>query len=138
MLHAAPKQSMMDEQTIELIAQRVISAIRDDLEAIAAELSTSPQATEQLTVGQVARRMGVARSTAYAHWREWGGYKLGTGDKAPIRFDAATLAAVRQKPEPHSPPAVQRTSLRAGERRARRRDLLIDAPRLDRASDRLA
>lgn len=85
------EQRVIDERTIELIAQRVIAAIRDDLDAIAAELSSSRQATEQLTVGQIAERLGVARSTVYAHWREWGGYKLGTGDKAPIRFDGTAL-----------------------------------------------
>jgi hypothetical protein len=40
MLQAATEESVMDEQTIELIAQRVIAAIRADLDAIAAELST--------------------------------------------------------------------------------------------------
>jgi hypothetical protein len=88
MLGAALEQSAMDEKTIERIAQRVIAAIRDDLEVIASSLSTSPQAAEQLTVGQVARQLGVARSTVYAHWREWGGYKLGTGEKAPTENDA--------------------------------------------------
>jgi transposase-like protein len=129
-------EGMIDERTIELIAQRVIIAIRADMEAITNGLST-PTTTEQLTVGQVARQLGVARSTVYAHWREWGGYKLGTGDKAPIRFDISTLAAVRQTSEPHSSPAIQSTSLRTRKRGARRRDLLTDAPRLDRASDRL-
>ena len=56
----------MDEQTIELIAHRVIAAIREDLDAIAHGAS-APVATEQLTVGQVARQLGVARSTVYAH-----------------------------------------------------------------------
>jgi transposase-like protein len=132
----ADLEGMMDERTIELIAQRVITAIRADMEAITTGLST-PTTTEQLTVDQVARQLGVARSTVYAHWREWGGYKLGAGDKAPIRFDNATLAGVRQTFEPHSPTTIQPTSLRTRKRRARRRDLLTDAPRLDRASDRL-
>ena len=62
MLRTSSDQRAVDEQTIELIAQRVVAAIRDDLDAIAAELSISPQATERLTVGQVAERLGVARS----------------------------------------------------------------------------
>ena len=51
--------AVVNDQTIELIAKRVIEALRDDLEAIAAELTTPTSPGEQLTVGQVARRLGV-------------------------------------------------------------------------------
>jgi transposase-like protein len=136
MLKSIQEPSVLDEQTIELIAQRVIAAIRDDLEEIAAELSTSPQATEQLTVGQVARRLGVARSTVYAHWREWGGYKLGNGEKAPIRFDTIALPVVASNPSSY-PPLTAKLRERRGRKRPRR-DLLADAPRLIRPLDGIA
>jgi len=96
--------------------------------------SRSPQ-PELLTVGQAAERLGVARSTVYAHWREWGGYKLGSSDKAPIRFDAgalrpARLPSVRQRNEPMSHPrrAVHTQANVA-------RNLLRDAPRLSQPLD---
>lgn len=114
---------------IELIAQRVVTALRDDLEAIAAGLSSSTQLSEHLTVGQVAQRLGVARSTVYAHWREWGGYKLGRSDKAPIRFPSAELPVVNTEPTSLPTPLLHPKSTRAVKKR-RRRDLLADAPRL--------
>jgi len=137
MLMQGDEHPAMTEQTIELIAERVVAALRDDLEAIAAELSAPSNASEQLTVDQVARRLGVARSTVYAHWREWGGYKLGSGEKAPIRFDSAALPIVGPNPNPTPPVAVKPTSRRAGKKR-RRRDLLVDAPRLIQPLDGIA
>jgi transposase-like protein len=137
-LEARPQQSVVDEQTIELIAQRVIAAIREDLDAIAHGLS-APVVTEQLTVGQVARQLGVARSTVYAHWREWGGYKLGTGDKAPIRFDSAALpiAAHEPKPRPSRRSTTQPGSIRI-RRRGNRPGLIGDAPRLAAPQETIA
>jgi AcrR family transcriptional regulator len=133
---------VVDEQTIELIAQRVIAAIREDLDAIASGVTASSEATEQLTVGQVARQLGVSRSTVYAHWREWGGYKLGLSDKAPIRFDSNALLIARRQSASRAladrsatqPPAAERkpTPRRARSRR-RRRDLITDTPRLVQA-----
>jgi len=123
--------AVANDQTIELIANRVIEALRDDLKAIAAELTTPTSPGEQLTVGQVARRLGVARSTVYAHWREWGGYKLGTGRKAPIRFDSSALPIERPKTPPKEAPEPGSAARPSRRRRRRsRRDLLQDAPRL--------
>jgi hypothetical protein len=136
MLLASGQEHSVDERMIDVIADRVIAALRDDLEAIAAELKTSSEPTEPLTVGQVARRLGVARSTVYAHWREWGGYKLGKGDKAPIRFDNAALPIVRSNPTPRPALAVMPPPRRARKKR-RRRDLLVDAPRLAQTLDRI-
>lgn len=128
------EQGAVNERTIELIAERVVAALREHLETIAAELSPPAQPNEQLTVGQVARRLGVARSTVYAHWREWGGYKLGPGGKAPIRFDSGALPIARPKSEPRPPLVVEPVS-RPARRKRRRRDLLVDAPRLARPLD---
>jgi transposase-like protein len=126
--------SEMSEQAIERIAARVIAALRDYLEAITAELSIPEKTDEQLTVAQVAQRLGVARSTVYAHWREWGGYKLGQGDKARIRFDRTALPIVKPAP-------VRRLPIDATPQPRRRRkkphrlDLLKDAPRLVASPD---
>ena len=131
------EQATVNERTIELIAERVIAALRDDLEAIAADLSVPPKPSEQLTVDQVARRLGVARSTVYAHWREWGGYKLGSGDKAPIRFDSDSLPILKPHPGPKPSLEVRPTPRRSGKKR-RRHDLLVDAPRLVQPLDGVA
>jgi len=81
----------IDERTIELIADRVAALLREELEAIAADLARQSDPELPLTVDEVAERFGVARSTVYAHWREWGGYKLGQGKRAAIRFRSTRL-----------------------------------------------
>lgn len=126
----------MNEQAIELIARRVIDALRDDLEAIASELSAPTPENEQLTVEQVAHHLGVTRSTVYAHWREWGGYKLGTGPKARIRFDRAALPVTKPTREPQSSSTLEPTR-KPARRKRRRRDLLVAAPRLAQPVDQL-
>ncbi len=128
----------VDEHAIELIAERVIEALRCDLKAIAGELATPATPDDQLTVEQVAGRLGVARSTVYAHWREWGGYKLGAGPKARIRFDSSALPVVApaRKP-PRSGPELERVGRRPRGRRPRRK-LLVPAPRLSGPLDEVA
>src|SRR5579872_365790 len=81
-----------DERLIELIAERVAAMLRRELEVIAEAVSEATP-HRPLTVEEVAERFGIARSTVYAHWREWGGYKLGDGEKAAIRFDPSELPA---------------------------------------------
>lgn len=127
------RQAEIEKRAIELIAQRVITALRQDLEAIAAELAVPNGPAAQLTVDHVAQRLGVARSTVYAHWREWGGYKLGPSDKAPIRFDSIELRPTTPSPSAQAP-GVNAASTPA-RRSRKRRDLLTDAPRLAQTLD---
>lgn len=126
----------IEAPAIELIAQLVITALRADLEAIAAELAMPHGPAAQLTVDQVAQRLGVARSTVYAHWREWGGYKLGPSDKAPIRFDSVELPVGVAEREASRPTPVVHPA-RTGARKRRRRDLLVGAPRLAATTEEL-
>jgi transposase-like protein len=113
----------IDERTVELIAERVMESLRDELESIVAELARANGSARPLTVEEVADRFGVARSTVYAHWREWGGYKLGQNDKAPIRFDSSRL--------PTTPPAADMRSDGPSGKRRKRRDLVADTPRFE-------
>lgn len=80
------QSNSIDEDAIELIARRVANVLKDELAEIAAGLGERSVAESALTVADVAERFSVSRSTVYAHWREWGGYKLGAGDKSAIRF----------------------------------------------------
>ena len=117
----------IDDETIALITERVAAALRDELEAIAISLvAHQNRGSQPLTVGEVAERFGVARSTVYAHWREWGGYKLGDGAKAPIRFEGTGLPAATPPEGARAPQPVGRPR-----RRRRRRDLISDAPPFD-------
>ncbi len=123
---------------MEVIAARVTEAIREDIEALLAALTqrNHPTTTQSLTVQQLAAQLGVARSTVYAHWREWGGYKLGTGPKAPIRFNAHALPAACDGAA-GSPAPRPRPSHRTPRRRRTRRELVEDAPRLAQLQDLL-
>ncbi len=119
----------IDEPTIQLIVQRVAAELRDELQEIVAGLTThNHSAQAHLTVDDVAVLLGVARSTVYAHWREWGGYKLGDGYKSPIRFDVNALPTASAT-EQTTPTANEAPRSHTRTRR-RRRQLLTDAPRL--------
>ncbi len=118
-----------DEQTVDLIAARVTAALRDDLEAMLVGFARPATGGQSLTVEQLATRLGVARSTVYAHWREWGGYKLGSSPKAAIRFNPSKLPAPRDHAAGHSPTYEQPSPKRSTRRRTRR-GLIEDAPRL--------
>ena len=121
----------IDDQTIALITERVVAARRDELEAIAIGLLTD-NGSQPLTVGEVAERFGVARSTVYAHWREWGGYKLGNSATAPIRFEGAVLPARASTTRATDPQPTRRPT-----RRRRRRQLISDAPRFEQSIEEL-
>ena len=115
----------IDDQTIALITERVVAALREELAAIAMSL-LAENGSQALTVGEVAEQFGVARSTVYAHWREWGGYKLSASAKAPIRFQRTELPVPpAAKPTPDAEPTAPRR------RRRQRRELISDQPRFD-------
>jgi hypothetical protein len=117
----------IDERAIELIAARVVGALKEDLAEIATGLGTKHGDESPLTVNDVAKRLCVSRSTVYAHWREWGGYKLGDSAKAPIRFGRTELEIGRAADQStESPPLKDKPP-----RRRRRRQLILDAPRFD-------
>lgn len=119
----------IDERAIELIASRVARALRDELAAIGAELGRRSAAESALTVDDVAERLGVSRSTVYAHWREWGGYKLGGGEKTAIRFSASALPTHRDT-SAHPPPNGTGPTTARRRRRARGHPVLRGAPRI--------
>ena len=124
----------IDERTIELIASRVVRALKDELAEIAAGIQETSVTEFALTVDDVAERFRVSPSTVYAHWREWGGYKLGAGNKSAIRFRPSTL--------PTGPPKAsqptQPSSARLGRaRRGRRAPVVLHGePRLPTEFDR--
>jgi hypothetical protein len=115
----------LDDRALETVAALVTESLRDELQALSDAL-TQASARATLTVDQVALMLGVSRSTVYAHWREWGGYKLGAGERAPIRFDASRL------PHHDRGPSDDRVQRPPAPRHQRRRRLIPDAPRMPR------
>jgi transposase-like protein len=124
----------LDQETMDVLVHRVAAELSKQLEAMIADLVTPKAEPAHLTVADVAERLGIARSTVYAHWREWGGFKLGDAQKAPIRFPldglltgaGASPRAAKQARQ--DPPLPQR-------RRRRRTNVIGDAPRLPIPSD---
>jgi hypothetical protein len=129
MLVEASMEFPLTEQAIMRIAGRVAQTLRQDLEMIAAQVAAPGTRDDQPTVGEVARRLRVAPSTVCAHWREWGGFKLSDGARAPIRFDADRLPAGERAP---GQPRQRKTHppSKATHKRRRRATLIADAPRL--------
>ena len=124
----------LDERTIGEIVERVIAVLRDDLDAFTADLSR-PAVAEQLTVDQVARRLGVARSTVYAHWRQWGGYKLGSDERSHIRFDASSLVFGGSSASRDGLPVEPKK--RRPVRRRTKRALIATSPRFDAVTSKV-
>jgi hypothetical protein len=125
---------VLDQETMDTLVERVAGELRGHLETMFEELLTTRRAAEPLTVADVAERLGVARSTVYAHWREWGGFKLSEGEKAPIRFAVEQLPAStgdRGRSARYAGASMPRPRRR---RRRRRNDLIADAPRFDTSS----
>jgi hypothetical protein len=120
----------LNPDLVDEIAQKLTERVLARLETVAGDNNARNATRGHLTVDQVAAQLGVARSTVYAHWREWGGFKLGTGLKAPIRFNAATLPGNSTLHRESAAPArAKLTAPSTKTRRKRRADLLTDAPR---------
>jgi hypothetical protein len=106
----------VDDAIVERIAGRVVDLLRAEIETLIGEVVQTNATAGPLTVDQVANRFGVARSTVYAHWREWGGYKLGESPTAPIRFNDP----------PHRPPTKSDAMPEPRSARRRRRRSVLD------------
>jgi hypothetical protein len=87
----------------------------DPRETIVGALLQASGGRELLTVAEAALALRVTRGWLYANRVRLGGVALGAGPKAPIRFDARTLAARLtagaqddDPPPPSRPPTARR------------------------------
>jgi hypothetical protein len=64
------------------------------------------------TVREVAQHFAVSEAWVYEHWTELGGYKLGSGPKAPLRFSPDRLPGGRLWREARSTPAPPKQTRR--------------------------
>jgi hypothetical protein len=78
----------LDLTLVDLIAQRVLQLLGD----------RNGDEIQLLTVAQVARRFQVHPSWVYANARRLGALRLGTGPKAPLRFDPRRVALAVEGP----------------------------------------
>src|SRR4051812_25126876 len=90
----------------------------EDVEAIARRVAelVAPAPARLLDAQQLAERLGVKRSWVYAHAATLGAVRLGSGPRAPLRFDPelARRAATRAAPTDGRPDTqpVRRAPLR--------------------------
>lgn len=107
----------LDVRLVDLVAQRVLQLLgdRDDDEV------------QLLTVAQVARRFQVHSSWVYANATRLGALRLGTGPKAPLRFDPRRVALAVEDPPPAVDEAPPRPVAAASSRRKRRLLPIADA-----------
>ena len=88
-----------DLTLVDLIAQRVLQLLGD----------RNGDEIQLLTVAQVARRFQVHPSWVYANARRLGALRLGTGPKAPLRFDPRRVALAVEDPRESDGPPVSNT-----------------------------
>ena len=92
----------LDVTLVDLIAQRVLQLLGD----------RNGDEIQLLTVAQVARRFQVHPSWVYANARRLGALRLGTGPKAPLRFDPHRVALAVEDPPPSGSRPVEDTPAR--------------------------
>src|SRR3954467_9961726 len=78
----------LDLTLVDFVAQRVLELLGD----------RNGDEIQLLTVAQVARRFQVHPSWVYANARRLGALRLGTGPKAPLRFDPRRVASAVEDP----------------------------------------
>jgi hypothetical protein len=98
----------LDLTLVDVIAKRVLELLVD----------RDGDDVQLLTVAQVARRFQVHPSWVYTNARRLGALRLGTGPKAPLRFDPRRVALAVEDPPPSGGQPAEDTPVReaAGER----------------------
>ncbi len=110
----------LDLTLVDVIAKRVLELLGD----------RDGDEVQLLTVAQVARRFQVHPSWVYANARRLGALRLGTGPKAPLRFDPRRVALAVEDPPlsggrpAASTPAPETPGARGGSAARRKRGLL--------------
>jgi hypothetical protein len=89
---ATRRTSTAESHFIDAVARRVVELLES--RDITAESRTAPPPADRafLTVAEVAERYRVSRAWVYAHQRQLGALRMGTGPRAHLRFDPAVVA----------------------------------------------
>lgn len=80
------------ERLADLFADRLADRVLAELGSTRADRS-APTHSRLLTVAEVASWLGLSRDQVYRMRVQLGAVKLGSGPKAPVRFDAQTVSA---------------------------------------------
>ena len=108
---SAERSGETDPGFVDAVARRVVELLRE-------EGAVSRQGPRLLTVAAVAQEFGVSTDWVYANARWLGAIRLGSGPRARLRFDRATIADRIAKVASHG--ARDRSSQRGKRRRGTR------------------
>jgi hypothetical protein len=110
---SAERSEDADRSFVDAVARRVVELLRE-------EGVLSRDGPRLLTVAAVSQEFGVSTDWVYANARPLGAIRLGSGPRARLRFDRATIADRIAKVASHA--ARDRSSQR-GKRRRGTQDL---------------
>jgi len=102
------RRVQLDDDSVERVAQRLAELLRP------AAFRTTPDLVDAATLADL---LGVSRSTIYQHAKALGGERIGTGPRAPLRFDPEVARAAMAEMGSADP----RPAARARSRRRTRR-----------------
>ena len=108
---SAERSGEPDLSFVDAVARRVVELLRE-------EGAVSRAAPRLLTVAAVSQEFGVSTDWLYANARPLGAIRLGSGPRARLRFDRATIADRSAKVASHA--ARERSSQRGKRRRGTR------------------
>jgi hypothetical protein len=107
----AERSGEADSSFVDAVARRVVELLRE-------EGAVSREGPRLLTVAAVSQEFGVSTDWVYAKAGRLGAIRLGSGPRARLRFDRATIADRIAKVALH--PARDRSSQRGKRRRGTR------------------
>ncbi len=108
---SAERSNEADPSLVDAVARRVVELLRE-------EGAVSREGPRLLTVAAVSQEFGVSTDWVYANAGPLGAIRLGSGPRARLRFDRATIADRIAKVASHA--ARDRSSLRGRRRRGTR------------------
>ena len=82
---SAESSNEADPSFVDAVARRVVELLRE-------EGAVSREGPRLLTVAAVSQEFGVSTDWVYANARRLGAIRLGSGPRARLRFDRATIA----------------------------------------------
>ena len=108
---SAERSNEADPSLVDAVARRVVELLRE-------EGAVSREGPRLLTVAAVSEQFGVSTDWLYANAGRLGAIRLGSGPRARLRFDRATIADRIAKVASHA--ARDRSSQRGKRRRGTR------------------
>jgi hypothetical protein len=113
---------------VEMLCSRFVDRWNPDLPPTRSDRPSVYSPAELIDAAELARRLGVARSTVYANSRRYGAIRLGDSRNSPLRFDyAAVLASlprVGQEPVELLVPSLDRPIIKGAPRFSADQDLI--------------